>query len=328
MELYIDQNGNAVFGNNGMMYPLSYYGDILNIDEKHLLDVPAEQIVRFLMEQIDSGNYVILDLNYKKILVQDTNEFQLHETLVYGYDLEKKEFIVPIMGKGVFKENRVSFEVLVKSYQESYDYYQKDINRLFNRRLWFLGITIIKLKKDCDNANKFYDLIRKISIHSEGRIYTKKNISSEDGDKGYTFYTGISCLSYIVRLIEKSLEDCTIENDAIAEKYRKACLKILESQKMNLHLVKWAFANLKVNDADGNLFITEYERCCSKTNAAILLFYKYQILKDSNIINRILKKLRDSLVIENKILPGIVEFIKKYFIDNDLNRNNDIINNV
>lgn len=96
---------------------------------------------------------------------------------------------------------------------------------------------------------------------------------------------------------------------------------------MILHLIKWAFANLKVNDADGNLFITEYERCCSKTNAAVLLFYKYLTFKDPNIINRILNNLSDSLVIENKILPSIVELIKKYFIDNKLNRNIDIINN-
>ena len=327
MELYIDQNGNAVFGNDGMMYPLSYYSDILNISEKHILDVPAEKVVGFLIKQIDSGNYVILDLNYKRILLPDTNEFQLHETLIYGYDLEKKEFIVPIMKKGVFKENKVSFDVLVKSYQESFNYYQKDINRLFNRRLWFLGITIIQLKKNCDNANKFYDLIRKINIHREGRIYTKKNISSEEGDIGYTFYTGISCLSYIVSLIEASLEDLSIENAAIAEKYRKACLKILESQKMILHLIKWAFTNLKVKDADGNLLIKEYEHCCNKTNAAVLLFYKYRTLKDANIINRILNNLRDSLVIEKKILPDVVELIKKHFIDNRLNKSVCIKNN-
>lgn len=39
MDLYIDQNANAIFGNDGMMYPLSYYSDILNIGEKHILDV-------------------------------------------------------------------------------------------------------------------------------------------------------------------------------------------------------------------------------------------------------------------------------------------------
>ena len=153
MELYIDQNGNAIFGNDGMMYPLSYYGDLLNIKEENLLDIPAEQVVGFLIKQINSGNYVILDLNYKRILFPDTDEFHLHETLVYGYDLENKEFIVPIIKNGAFRESRVSFEVLVKSYQECFNYYQKDSNRLFDRRLWFLGITIIKLKNDYDNAN-------------------------------------------------------------------------------------------------------------------------------------------------------------------------------
>lgn len=325
MELYIDQNANAIFGNDGMMYPLSYYSDILNIGEKHILDVPVENIIGFLIEQIDSGNYVILDLNYKRILFPDTDEFQLHETLVYGYDLEKKEFIVPIMKKGVFKENKVSFDVLVKSYQESFDYYQNDINRLFNRRLWFLGITIINLKNDCDNSNKFYDLIKKMNIHLEGRIYTKRNRTSGQGDKGYTYYTGVSCLSYLINLIEGCLENCSIKNDAIAEKYRKACLKIFESQKMILHLLKWAYFNLEVNDVDANLLIKEYEHCCSKTNAAVLLFYKYRTLKELNIINRILKNLKNSLEIEIKILPDIMEQIKKHFIDNNLKRNYDII---
>lgn len=327
MELYIDQNGNAVFGNDGMMYPLSYYGDILNIREKHILDISDEQIVSFLIEQIDNGNYVVLDLNYKRILFPETDEFQLHETLVYGYDLENREFLVPLMKKGVFKESRVDFEILTRAYQESFNYYQRDINRLFNRRLWFLGITIIKLKRNCDNANKFYDLIRKINIYLEGRNYTKKNIYSKEDDKGYTFYTGISCLSYIISLIEASLEDHSIENSAIAEKYRKACLKILESQKMILHLIKWAFTNLKVKDADGNLLIKEYEHCCNKTNAAVLLFYKYRTLKDANIINRILNNLRESLVIEKKILPCVVELIKKHFIDNKLNKSVCITNN-
>ena len=322
MELYIEQNGNAVFGYEGMMYPLSYYGDILNIREKYILDISAEQIVSFLIEQIDNGNYVVLDLNYKRILFPETDEFQLQETLVYGYDLENREFLVPLMKKGVFEESRVDFEILTRAYQESFNYYQRDINRLFNRRLWFLGITIIKLKRNCDNANKFYYLIRKINIYLEGRNYTK-----EEDDKGYTFYTGISCLSYIISLIEASLEDYSIENSAITEKCRKACLKILESQKMILHLIKWAFTNLKVKDADRNLLIKEYEHCCNKTNAAILLFYKYRTLKDANIINQILNYLRDSLVIGKKILPDVVELIKKHFIDNKLNKSVYIKNN-
>lgn len=75
MKLYIDQYGNAVFGNDGMMYPLSYYSDILNISEKHIFDVPAEKVVNFLIKQIDSGNYVILDLNYKRIIFPDIIQF-------------------------------------------------------------------------------------------------------------------------------------------------------------------------------------------------------------------------------------------------------------
>ena len=39
------------------------------------------------------------------------------------------------MKKGVPKENKVSFDVLLISCQENFDYYQKDINLLFNMRL-------------------------------------------------------------------------------------------------------------------------------------------------------------------------------------------------
>ena len=89
MDLYIDQNGSAVFGESGMMYPLTYYEDILELKETNLLKIPTFQVIRFLIEQINKGNYIIIDSNYKRLLFPNTNEFQLHEVLVYGYDMKK-----------------------------------------------------------------------------------------------------------------------------------------------------------------------------------------------------------------------------------------------
>lgn len=317
MDLYIDQNGSAVFGESGMMYPLTYYEDILELKETNLLKIPSSQVVRFLIEQINKGNYIIIDSNYKRLLFPNTNEFQLHEVLVYGYDMKEDELVLSILKQGVFRECRVSFKTFEQSYRECYEYYKSDINRLFNRRLWFFGITLINLKNTYENSNKYYDLIRKINIYKEGRTFIKNNGRSENLAEGYVYYTGSICIEYMAQKIRHSMQDGSINNNAIIDRYQKTCLKILENQRMILYSVKWAFDDLKLCDNRYHKMIEDYDLCCNKIASAVLLFYKFYALKDYSIIHRIKKHLMDSFELEKKILPDILESIKSSYIDRE-----------
>lgn len=117
--------------------------------------------------------------------------------------------------------------------------------------------------------------------------------------------------------IGHSMQDGSIENNSIIDRYQKTCLKILENQRMILYSVKWAFDDLKLRDNRHHKMIEDYDICCNKIASAVLLFYKFYALKDYSIIHRIKKHLMDSFELEEKILPDIIESIKSSYIDRE-----------
>ena len=95
MSIYMDNNGRVLFGENGSFYPLSYYNDILKIGEEKYGSISQNDIVDFLISEIDKGNYIILDVNYNKIANRSREVFRFHETLVYGYNKKDKVLLCP-----------------------------------------------------------------------------------------------------------------------------------------------------------------------------------------------------------------------------------------
>ena len=55
MKLFIDGNGNAFFGEDGELYPLSYYGDILNIEDGNIMNVSKTDVIQFIVQCINDG---------------------------------------------------------------------------------------------------------------------------------------------------------------------------------------------------------------------------------------------------------------------------------
>lgn len=204
LHLFLDQNGNALFGENGSMYPLSFFFDILEVKNVDILTIPSEEICDFIIKQVENDSYVLMDLNYEKLRDEFSEKLLIHETLIYGYDKSAGTFKTPILTKDLFKEANISFNVVKKAYQDALDYYRADSNRLYNRRAWFYGITIIKPKTNYFNSNAFYDLICKLRFQLNGDVYTRRRFI-ETGILGneYTYYyTGVSALCYFSQLLK------------------------------------------------------------------------------------------------------------------------------
>lgn len=113
MKIYFDQNGNAIFGENGNMYPLSHFFDILSIYDGNIFSVTKDNIVDYLIDKINQDTYIIIDLNYPRINGVD-DVFWLHETLIYGYDTQTKEFLTPLLSDSGFKKSKIRFKVTAK----------------------------------------------------------------------------------------------------------------------------------------------------------------------------------------------------------------------
>ena len=104
------------------MYLLSYFLDILSIYDGNIMSKSKKDIVSYLVDQINKGVYIIIDLNYHRINGNTDNTFCLHETLIYGYDKDTKEFITPLLSNGNFKESRIGFEKLEDVFNDSIKY--------------------------------------------------------------------------------------------------------------------------------------------------------------------------------------------------------------
>ena len=64
LQVFTYSYGDTVFGECGKMYPISYFSDILDIKEIDVFDVSQENIIDFIIEQIDNGFYPVIDLDF------------------------------------------------------------------------------------------------------------------------------------------------------------------------------------------------------------------------------------------------------------------------
>lgn len=304
--VYLCQDGSALFGENGNMYPLSYYSDILDIRDGNILSVSSDDIIDYIKEKINQGYYIILDLNYNKLKCENEN-FWLHETLIYGYT--QTEFATPILINGVFRQEKIAFDVVKSAYEDACKYYKEDLNRLYNRRAWFYGITLLRIKENFINENAYYDFIKKLRYEQEGNIYYKQKYSDSMNVKS-KYFTGLSCIKHIIDL----LNNIEYDNDVFSRlrKYREACKKISEHQNAICITMKWLRKSSTSSDL---LEITDcYERSIKNITIIIMLFNKFELTADKSIIKRIIEKLSSVLMVQNDLLGKFISFASLEYI--------------
>lgn len=96
-----------------------------------MFGVSRENIIDFIIEQIDDGFYPVLDLDFNVFYnIHDADE-KIHKALVYGYDKGNKWFFMSMINNGTFKEEAVPFDVFMSAYGGPLSYFnKKDIESL------------------------------------------------------------------------------------------------------------------------------------------------------------------------------------------------------
>ena len=64
MKVWTDEKGISFFGSPKERTQQSYYSDVLEIKDGHLLSRSPDTIIDYIIDNIDSGYYVLLDVNY------------------------------------------------------------------------------------------------------------------------------------------------------------------------------------------------------------------------------------------------------------------------
>ena len=304
IRMFIDKNGNALFGESGTMYPLSYYSEILEIGESKIGSVKSNEICQYLVGHINQGEYIVLDLNYEKLYDNKNNNVRMHETLIFGYDLREQVFFTPLLKNHVFEVEKIPFNTVMSAYEDTLNYYQQDFKRLFNRRIWFYGITLIKPKRFYKNTNKYFDLISKLKFRLAGKIFIQKNFSSAQEENSY--FTGISATKYFAELLKNKLDSQTSISEEEILKFAKSCLKIYENQMIIYESLMWFFENIGEGNEDLSFYILEYEKTCKKSSICVSLLYKYLVNRQNDLLLRAVSNLEEIYTNEKFILENLI----------------------
>lgn len=69
-----------------------------------MFGVSRENIIDFIIEQIDDGFYRVIDLYFNVLYNTPGDDEEMHGALVYRYDKINNCFFMPIISNAIFKE--------------------------------------------------------------------------------------------------------------------------------------------------------------------------------------------------------------------------------
>lgn len=199
---------------------------------------------------------------------------------------------------------KIPFNTVISSYEDALAYYRQDFKRLYNRRIWFYGITLIKPKCFYENTNKYFDLISKLKFQLAGKIFIQKNFFGAQEENSY--FTGISATKYFAELLKNKLDAQTSISEGELLKFTKSCLKIHENQIIIYESLKWFFENMGDGNEELSFYILEYEKNCKKSSICVSLLYKYLVNRQDNLLLRAVSNLEEIYTNEKFILENLI----------------------
>ncbi len=301
MELVTFSTGHSTFGYNERVYNLSYFNEILNIEDGNLLEIYPEIIIDFIKKQIMDKKYVIIDLEINTLFKVKNNDANIHETLIYGYNDEEKVFYsLSITHLGTF-ESKLSFESVKESYSYVYDYYKKNKNHFFDRRNYFAGISLISLKDFYYNSNKEYDFFKKLHRTLDKSAYKKIIFGSDYTVSEYTM--GIYRYRYLAELLSTHLKDDQHESQTLI-----AVLKVYEYHTLTLA----ALSSIVDENSD---VVKKYTIHKNNYYNIFQRFLKYTFTHNKQALEKIIFEIRNLESEEEHLIIECRRFVQGTFIN-------------
>ena len=304
LDVFLSENGvHSCFGENGEMYPLSYFGDILQISE--VQEPKPGDILDRIEREIDEGRYIIIYLNFTTLLNDTEHEAPyIHEVLIYGYDETKRIFYCANGGK----EYEIVYDLLLENYTSVWELFRESPELRYSRRMWYFLVTRISLNIDYRNDNACYDFLRK--IEREWKVGTViKNGYSKQGERGdpIVYHCGIYTL---LALRHKLIQMATLSPEAEEHHtYSLILLKFCEHRSILLRSMAWflhhtGFLNAEETAVPMRTCYAQYEECVSQMKKIHSLSLKYSQTGDTAIYLRIIDYLQAQYALEYEALEA------------------------
>lgn len=312
MDIYAGEMGEGVYFGNQKPHLPNYYSDILHIEEIDLYDVATERIVDRIKSEIDNDFYYVLFL-------RDANGFS-HEAFIYGYSDKHDVFYTISMNENKqFYSHEISYRELSNGYRNDYNYYIDNPDLYYHRHDF--GYVMSRIKPEMKYINKNYaeEYLEKICFEVYG---TRTDICdcSEFNvfSKTSSYYTGVACLVYLYEKISQLSNNNGNASDDYLIVIKKNMFKLYEHRRLNLEAMIWYETQWNIADADILNAREQYAEACGDMHTTCMLFLKYMLTRDCELLNNISEKIRNQYTNEKIILGSYVLKIREWYTHNVL----------
>ncbi len=311
INIYAGEMGEGVYFGTSKPHPPSYYSDILSIEEIDLYNTDVNEIVDKIKIEINNDCYYVLFL-------RNENGFS-HEALIYGYSDKHSVFYTISMNENnQFSSHEISYTELINGYRNDYNYYIDNPEQYYHRHDF--GYVMSRIKPIMTYANKNYaeEYFGKICFETYG---TRTDICDcfefNSFSKTCSYYTGIACLIYIYEKILKIFNnDAVSEDDLIVIK--KNMFKLYEHRQLNLDALIWYETQWNITDTVILNARQQYAEACVEMHTICMLFLKYTVTREDNLLKYITKKIINQYTVEKSILISYILKIREWFTSNVL----------
>lgn len=302
LEIYMEDDGWTVFGNNFDVHPLNYFDEILEIQEVKYEKISEKNIVKILINLLNGGKYVTIDCLPKNGVI--------HERMIYGYDLKESVFFSLGVGpQSQLEERKVPFEMLKFEYRQMLEHRKIHKIEKFMRRNWFYTITTMRLRKDYRNDNATFEMLKKIfrEIHGYKIIREEPTFLMHDDIK--VSYTGLSCLKGMATIVKrKGFQEHSLTMALVA---------LYEHRVIIQKSLEWFCDELQLKDDEIYSIINKYKNAIKSIKILYSLSLKNDICGVGGFEEKLIKQLNLQYYKEKEILMDFYNRGIEYLINGE-----------
>jgi len=327
MNIFMKDYLRANFGMNGERHPMNYFNDILAIHEKDIQTLNPENIVSSIIYEIDKGRHVVIYLNRYALWNGKNDYFDLHESVIYGYDTEKQLFLVSYIQNGRFGKNKISYERLVHAFADALKYYKENPRELFRRRDWLYPFTSMHLRSDYHEDNAIYYFLRKLVNEANGvkskNIRYDQNLEKAEDALPYSglayedeyYYSGLACLIGMEEIISNILSKTSEPEEWVTQRLSHSLFTLYEHCNIIKKSMEWVIDKLELDDEISKDALLRYGKCCEQMQMLCMLGYKVRQTNDVNGLHRIKDYMREQYISEKKALLDFERATRKRYTE-------------
>lgn len=300
--IFVDKENNVLFGRDGERFnQFKVYNEVLKSECLFYDDLSRNNISEFIIKNINSKKYTILEVDCAKLLGQH-EESKIHEIMVYGYNLEKKVFYIPYLENKQWYEKEINFDNLEQAYIALNSLNDNSLEILMTKRWFHYPITSLSIKEEFNYnpKNEIFELYKDLDFI----LYEYQNYRKDKDDKLEVIYSGyLSCY--------KGLEIAA--NKILSGEDFYQLKESFSTYSYPLNLKKLLSFRKKLEERFSILLPIKYDtNIIEELSICINMALKYEMTGNMQIIIDIKSKLFELYISEKKLLNIIQDDLKKF----------------